>query len=435
MGGPGGLFCEQDRRILAFSFNGSKDLDGGVKLSSVWDKYYDSLAKYKRLQEIKMEVDPDGVFSPNAFGICSGPDSDTLNFVSEDEQQLDTSQEDIGGRILTRDLIKRSRIQTTAKWMDIEFQRETEREALRLELTSLAKSNNTSTFQWLIESLNTKKLREALIRKYESAEYVSKGDRDENPVNILVIDGGGMKAYATLAMLESIQIIMQQNHNGEDFISCFDLFAGTSAGGCLALGESTKTLDEAIADAREVLGWIRSKSMVNANICMGNMWRLAKKGSILNKRSQIQTLVKKKYKEQPLYRDANTKPKVFAMSLEHNETTNTYEPLLLRTYDHRPDETPITKGISNIKLWQAVSATCAIPGVYDQVKVKLDGASLSLVDGGLLANCPIESAIDEARRLFPNRRLGVVLSLGLDPTQTVYANRASYYFTILLSRK
>ena len=157
---------------------------------------------------------------------------------------------------------------------------------------------------------------------------------------------------------------------------------------------------------------------------MGNMWRLAKKGSILNKRSQIQTLVKKKYKEQPLYRDANTKPKVFAMSLEHNETTNTYEPLLLRTYDHRPDETPITKGISNIKLWQAVSATCAIPGVYDQVKVKLDGASLSLVDGGLLANCPIESAIDEARRLFPNRRLGVVLSLGLDPTQTVYANRA-----------
>merc|ERR1712238_174455 len=191
--GPGGLFCEQDRRILAFSFNGSKDLDGGVKLSSVWDKYYDSLAKYKRLQEIKMEVDPDGVFSPNAFGICSGPDSNTLNFVSEDEQQLDTSQEDIGGRILTRDLIKRSRIQTTAKWMDIEFQRETEREALRLELTSLAKSNNTSTFQWLIESLNTKKLREALIRKYESAEYVSKGDRDENPVNILVIDGGGMK--------------------------------------------------------------------------------------------------------------------------------------------------------------------------------------------------------------------------------------------------
>ena len=49
---------------------------------------------------------------------------------------------------------------------------------------------------------------------------------------------------------------------------------------------------------------------------------------------------------------------------------------------------------------------------------------MSLVDGGLAANCPMESAIDEARRLFPNRRLGVVLSLGLDPTQTPHADRA-----------
>mmetsp|Transcript_11068 Transcript_11068/g.16763 ORF Transcript_11068/g.16763 Transcript_11068/m.16763 type:complete len:126 (-) Transcript_11068:206-583(-) len=44
----------------------------------------------------------------------------------------------------------------------------------------------------------------------------------------------------------------------------------------------------------------------------------------------------------------------------------------------------------------------------------IDGVERSIADGILMCNCPVAIAIDEARKLYPHRPLGVVINLGFD---------------------
>jgi hypothetical protein len=62
--GPGGSFCTQDRRVLWGSFGDDHNF------GNVWPFYHETQAKYDRLVHIKNQVDPHGVFTPNAF--CVG---------------------------------------------------------------------------------------------------------------------------------------------------------------------------------------------------------------------------------------------------------------------------------------------------------------------------------------------------------------------------
>ena len=57
----------------------------------------------------------------------------------------------------------------------------------------------------------------------------------EDPINIMVFGGGGSKGYATLAICEEIEQVAREELGQEDFVSRFDLLAGTSAGGLAAL--------------------------------------------------------------------------------------------------------------------------------------------------------------------------------------------------------
>merc|ERR1712203_1272738 len=55
--------------VLWGSYGRKSDPDGGASLDAVWDKYYDSKEKYDKLVAIKRRVDPNHIFSSNAFGI------------------------------------------------------------------------------------------------------------------------------------------------------------------------------------------------------------------------------------------------------------------------------------------------------------------------------------------------------------------------------
>ena len=64
-------------------------------------------------------------------------------------------------------------------------------------------------------------------------------------------------------------------------------------------------------------------------------------------------------------------------------------------------------------LCEARAATSAVPGIVDRVEIEIDGKKRSVGDGFEICNAPIAIAIDEARKLYPKRPLGVVLSLGV----------------------
>ncbi len=122
----------------------------------------------------------------------------------------------------------------------------------------------------------------------------------------------------------------------------------------------------------------------------------------------------------------------------HDGTGANVQPFLLRSYNHpledkegirhgidKGDEnSPFLNGTSQLKVWEAMAATSAIPGGFDRVKVNINGQSRLLADGSVCCNCPLPIALKEAQSIWPNRPIGVVLSFGLDSLQDPYAEAA-----------
>ena len=65
-------------------------------------------------------------------------------------------------------------------------------------------------------------------------------------------------------------------------------------------------------------------------------------------------------------------------------------------------------GTCKYKVWQAVRASSAAPGYYEDFK--LDGYIFH--DGGILANNPTAIAIHEAKLLWPKSSINCIVSVG-----------------------
>lgn len=63
------------------------------------------------------------------------------------------------------------------------------------------------------------------------------------------------------------------------------------------------------------------------------------------------------------------------------DALNNRGPVFLRSYKHPHD----SRGLSNVKIWQAARATSAAPTYFSSMKV----GDYELVDGGLSANNPL----------------------------------------------
>ena len=133
----------------------------------------------------------------------------------------------------------------------------------------------------------------------------------------------------------------------------------------------------------------------------------------------------------------------------HGRLTDKYDPLILRTYAYPNEEDSkndeflvgaipeqesgalsftdfdsaygIAESTKTVTLCQAMGATAAVPGLVDRVRLDVNGNQRSCADGFLVSNSPIAIVIDEARKLYPTRPLGVVLNFGFG---------ASYSFAV-----
>ena len=127
------------------------------------------------------------------------------------------------------------------------------------------------------------------------------------------------------------------------------------------------------------------------------------------RRFLARVVLRRKSEEQPAPKIMGRKPLAFAVAAREAET-GSLEPFLFRTY---PREQGTAPGRSDVKLWQAVAATCAAPAVF--APVQIDGESY--VDGGVVANDPTLLALAEVASVFPGRPVGVVVSLGCGQTK------------------
>ena len=86
-------------------------------------------------------------------------------------------------------------------------------------------------------------------------------------------------------------------------------------------------------------------------------------------------------------------------------------PVLFRTYQSR--ETHL-----NCTIWEAARATSAAPAFFKRIEI---GTTLKqpFIDGGLGRNNPSRLVLDEAKRLFSFRQIGLLLSIGTGMSKVI----------------
>jgi len=278
---------------------------------------------------------------------------------------------------------------------------------------------------------NNEKHASSLADKFElSYPIQAVADADETPVNILCLDGGGMRGYALPVLLSAIN---EKYGKGKetDVLEHFDLVAGTSVGGafaitCNLMKSLQESCDEFTDGADDIRERVFSKMKVKS---------LLKTGASVAKEDQMEAIYKSRWGDTPLLNPLG--PKAMALAAvrisNDNQRKESYEPIVLRTYDYPNGETtndlndhtsdPLVANSSSFTAVQAIAATTAIPGVVHSITAQLDDRDVSLMDGGLYGNCPLHVAIDEARRLYPRRPLGVVLSIGYNDIEDTFRDR------------
>lgn len=237
------------------------------------------------------------------------------------------------------------------------------------------------------------------------------------PLRILALDGGGTRAVLALQVLKRIETL-----TGTPIRDSFDLIAGTSTGGVLAvaiglLGKSLQECEDLYLQfARDVF---TMKGGQPGKTTSSGIYH-AGKVLLLNRGMYNTKALNRLYETHcgPArffeHAGGHGTPRVFVLSTQiksKDSRADTTRPYLHANY-HLPSSTERRPRYSHgclHRLSEALRATTAAPVYFDPFT---DDDGEVFCDGAVLVNNPTSVAIHEARCLWPGRPLGVVVSVG-----------------------
>lgn len=248
---------------------------------------------------------------------------------------------------------------------------------------------------------------------------------------ILSIDGGGMRGIVPSIILAKLSSLLEELGDTRPLYSHFDLIAGTSTGGLLALalaapvektGLSADTRYLSFIQQVEQQTWLeRLRKKEAASRTIGTIpfgvdtttleTLYLKHGKQIFPKNQgriFSQIFIDKYDAEPLerflkriFKDlslSEARIPVFVTSYE----TSTGKPLILSSYDSH-----------GFLFWEAARATSAAPTFFKPAYLydRQEQVMQTLIDGGVVANNPALFAYAEAKRLYPNAKRFHILSL------------------------
>nr|XP_006122563.1 calcium-independent phospholipase A2-gamma [Pelodiscus sinensis]XP_025040152.1 calcium-independent phospholipase A2-gamma [Pelodiscus sinensis] len=218
-------------------------------------------------------------------------------------------------------------------------------------------------------------------------------------IRILTIDGGGTRGLVALQTLRKLEEL-----TGKPVHQLFDYICGVSTGAILAfmLGLFHLSLNEC-EELYQKLG----SDVFKQNVIVGTMkmgWNHAFYDSDI-----WEKMLKDRMGSDLMIETArNPKcPKVAAVSTIVNRGIP-LKAFVFRNYNHFPGIKSHYIGGCQYKLWQAIRASSAAPGYFQEYVLGNDLHQ----DGGLLLNNPTALAVHECKCLWPNVPLQCVISLG-----------------------
>ncbi|CAE6467212.1 unnamed protein product [Rhizoctonia solani] len=260
---------------------------------------------------------------------------------------------------------------------------------------------------------------------------------------ILSLDGGGVRGYSALIILEAFMLRIRLHYGVEEDIlpaDFFDLIIGTSTGGIMALmlGRMRMSITDCIKAyqtlsckifggglATTVLGGGLLGTGRGLGLGMGvvkgreldNFFNMAMSSAIMGEPSMYDAAKMEKHVKRTIKTQPHTWDDEDAL-LEEKETnnchttivtacqTNAVTPHLMRSYLRRDQPTS-----DNVKIWEAARATSAAPAFFAPIAIGDKG--VQYVDGAVSGHCnPAALAREEADSLWPGRENWLLLSLG-----------------------
>lgn len=233
-------------------------------------------------------------------------------------------------------------------------------------------------------------------------------------LRILSIDGGGTRGLVCMEVIRQFEKVTNKRIN-----ELFDLICGVSSGAIIAMavGSGRYTLDQCEAFYREM----------SEKIFKSDVWSSTPR-LLLSHAYYDATIFESALKKyvgnstlMSLASQAN-RPKLSAVSVN----AHTVQPFIFRTYALNSSLESIFEGTCNAEIWQALRASSAAPGFFQEYKF----GSHYLLDGGILVNNSTGVAYSEARALWPNESIQCVVSIGSGKFKTqegIKANATSLY--------
>ena len=217
-------------------------------------------------------------------------------------------------------------------------------------------------------------------------------------VRILAIDGGGVRAVMTALILKRLQ-----DECGMPLNEMFDYVIGVSTGSILTVMSIIYRvpLDECLQMYK-----LFSLEVFKRNIILGAT-RLVWSQSFYDS-DYWSALLRDDFGDLNLSETARCAsiPKMAIVSTATNLPTLT--PFVFRNYNLPPNTPSQYPGSCNAHVWEAVRASSAAPGYFEEYKLR----DIVHQDGGIIVNNPAALAIHEVRLLWPKEEIQCLVSLG-----------------------
>ncbi|XP_029578896.1 calcium-independent phospholipase A2-gamma isoform X1 [Salmo trutta] len=218
-------------------------------------------------------------------------------------------------------------------------------------------------------------------------------------IRVLSIDGGGTRGVVPLQVLKQLEA-----ETGKQVHQLFDYICGVSTGAVLAfmLGLARFSLEECADMYRRFGSDVFRQNPLVGTVKMG--WSHSYYST-----ETWEMILREKMGDRVLIKTARDElsPKVSAVSAVVNWGTSP-KAFIFRNYNHSPGRLSRYAGGSGYQMWQAVRASSAAPGYFQEFPLHSDIHQ----DGGLILNNPCALAVHESRLLWPNQPYQCVLSLG-----------------------
>lgn len=293
--------------------------------------------------------------------------------------------------------------------------------------------------------------------------------KDDRPLRIITFDGGGMRAIVTLRivwhLMNELARLSGKTHPVR-LSDYFDLAVGTSTGSIVAAG--LFLLDMQIEEIQAVYNYVGENIFCNKNRYRGQKI-VSNVAAKYNDGPMVDMLMKQtkmsRLDRAPLLYEPSTRPtRVVITALEVHNVNNEHL-TLFRNYEPKDAEKEERiEGTNHLYLWEALRAAVAAPHYFHQYArfyapidppddgavpflwrgfsgyryapksqlvthkdliLNRDPAAAALIqrdsymneprifsDAGMEANNPSILAAAEARRIFPNRKIGIIISVG-----------------------